>query len=249
MSWNLLLGILSTVAMFVPAAIIVIMRLYCHKSFVALFVYYILAVFSNLLTQHFIILDRDMLRKAGVIINLFDTPLMLSFLLFFSTTSIIAKRIKISIAAFILFELIIIAIYGLTKEAVTYILGPGILLIVILSCVFFFRQVRITIMRRKSAGKVLMISSLLFSYGSFSLVYLFFYIMKTKYVEDAFLVYFLVTIFSSLLLSAGLLIEKERILKLSELKTTRKELSIVFGNNEKAAHERAARWKNRNVLL
>jgi len=80
-----------------------------------------------------------------------------------------------------------------------------------------------------------MISSILFTYGSVSLVYFFYYILKTKYVSDTFLVYFLVTIFSSMLMSTGLLIEKNRIRKLAELKITRKELSIVFGNNEKAA--------------
>jgi hypothetical protein len=250
MSWNVLLGILSTVAMFVPAAIIIIKRMYCHKSLIALLIYYIFAVFYNfLLTEHFITLDHEMVRKAGVIIHLFDTPLMLSFLLFFSATAILAKRIKIFIAAFILFELIIIATFNFTKEAVTYIMGPGILLIVLLSLIFLFRQIRLTIMHRKSMGKVFMIASVLFYYFSFCIIYLFYYLLKTIYVADTFLVYFVVTIFSSFLMSAGLLIEKERILKLSELKTTRKELSIVFGNNEKAAHERAAWWKNRNVLL
>ncbi len=248
MSWNVVLGILSTVAMFVPAAIIVIMRLYCHKSFIALFIYYILSGFYNLLlTAHFITLDHELVRKVGVIIHLLDAPLTLSFLLFFTGTALLAKRIKIFIAVFVLFELIIGLTYNFTKQAITYIMGPGILVIIVLSFIFFFRQIRITIMHGKKMGKVFMISSILFTYGSVSLVYFFYYIMKTKYVSDTFLVYFLVTIFSSLLMSTGLLIERNRILKLAELKTTRKELSIVFGNNEKATQNRRTRWKTKNV--
>ena len=250
MSWNIVLGILATVAMFVPATIIVVTRLYCHKSFVALFIYYIFSlVYNLLLTAHFITLDHELVRKAGVIIHLLDAPLTLSFLLYFSGTALLAKRIKILIAVFVLFELIILVTYNLTREAITLIMGPGILLIVVLSFIFFFQQIRITIIHRKRMGKVLMISSILFTYGSVSLVYFFYYILKTKYVSDTFLIYFLVTIFSSMLMSTGLLIEKKRIRKLAELKITRKELSIVFGNNEKAAQSqnRTARLKTKNI--
>src|ERR1700694_3870470 len=135
MSWNVVLGIISTVTIFVPAAIIVVRRLYCHKSFVALFVYYILGVFYNLHTENFITLDPAIARKIGIAINLLDTPLMLSFLLFFSATASIARTIKIFIGVFVLFELTIIISFGFTKEAITYIMGPGILLTVILSCI------------------------------------------------------------------------------------------------------------------
>jgi len=125
MSWNVVLGILATVAMFVPAAIIVVMRLYYHKSFVALFIYYIFSlVYNLLLTAHFITLDHELVRKAGVVIHLLDAPLTLAFLLYFSGTALLAKRIKILIAVFVLFELIIIVTYNLTREAI-YILFPA----------------------------------------------------------------------------------------------------------------------------
>ena len=54
------------------------------------------------------------------------------------------------------------------------------------------------------------------------------YVLKTPYVADTFLVYFLVTTFSSLVMCAGIIVERKRIQKLSELKITRKELSDIY---------------------
>ena len=50
--------------------------------------------------------------------------------------------------------------------------------------------------------------------------------------EDAFLVYFFVATISSILVSIGLVIEKKRFKVLDELKTTRKELSMLYPNEK-----------------
>jgi hypothetical protein len=242
MSWNVLMGILSTLALFAPVAIIAIMRLYGHRSFIALFLYYLVATFYNLMTEDIIHFDPDFVLNFGIVANLLDAPLILLFLMYFSPSAAYSRRILALIVLFIVYEITIVAIFGMTKIAVTYFVGPGIFLILCVSLVFFIRQVRITIMHRRATGKALMISSILWAYGCFGVIYLIYYVLKTESNETSFLVFFIVSTFSSLMMSAGLIIEKNRIIKLKELKTTRKELSVIFGNN-KAAHERAALLK------
>lgn len=78
-----------------------------------------------------------------------------------------------------------------------------------------------------------MISSVLLAYTIFSLVYIFYYLLKNKqYRADAQLVYYVVTILSAILMSIGIVIENKRIRKLSELKNTRKELATLYGEKK-----------------
>ena len=90
-------------------------------------------------------------------------------------------------------------------------------------------------MYKKGTGKALIAASLLFAYGCYGIIYLMYYIFKTPYVADTFLVYFLVVTLSSLLIPAGIIVEEKRIRKLNELKITRRELSDIYGNEKKAA--------------
>ena len=238
----MLMGILSTLALFAPVAIIAMMRLYGHRSFIALFFYYLVGAVSNLMTENIIHLDSDYVLFFGIIAKILDAPLVLLFLMYFSPSAAFSKRILSLIVLFLIYEISIIAIFKMTKVAVTYLVGPGIFLILCVSLIFFLRQVRVTIMHRRATGKALMISSILWAYGCYGVIYLIYYVLKTESNETSFLVFFIVSTFSSLMMSAGLIIEKNRIIKLRELKTTRKELSVIFGNN-KAAHERAALLK------
>jgi uncharacterized membrane protein YozB (DUF420 family) len=134
---------------------------------------------------------------------------------------------------FIGFEVIILAIFGFTIKTVKIILGPDIAIIIALSFLFFLRNVRLAITNQKSLGKAVMTSAILLSYTIFSLVYIFYYLIKNKqYREDAQLVYYLVTILSTILMSAGIIIENKRIKKLGELRNTRKELASLYGEKK-----------------
>jgi hypothetical protein len=145
------------------------------------------------------------------------------------------KRIRLGIYLFLLFEIIVLVITGLNIKAITTVLGPGILAILPLSFFLFLRQVRLTIMQQKALGKALMISSVLSSYIIYSLIYLFYYVLKTPNVhDDAVLMYYVVSLLSTLLMSSGLVIENKRIKKLKELQNTRKELASIYGKTKTA---------------
>lgn len=228
MSWNSIMGLVSSIALFLPVVLIIAMRLSVYKSFPALMIYYFFVFTYNLLTEGYVPASNNAVYYWGLINNLADAPLMLFFLTYFSPTPLFTKRIRISILLFILFEAVVIGLRGFNVDSITIIMAPGLLSVFSLSMYFFVRHTRIAVMYRKSTGKALITASLLFAYGCYGIIYLMYYVFKTPYKGDTFLIYFLVTTFSSLLMCAGILTEKKRVEKLEELKIARKELSIIY---------------------
>ena len=76
----------------------------------------------------------------------------------------------------------------------------------------------------------MMITSILFAYGCYFIVYVFAYIQKTSEKTDVFIIYYLASIIFSLLMSAGLIWVKKRLRQIKEVQTTRKELNVFFHN-------------------
>jgi hypothetical protein len=238
MTWNSVMGIISSIALFCPVLFVLALRLAAYSTFPALIVYYASMLIYNLMTEGYITVAPDVVRYWGMTNNLLDTPLMLFFLIHFSTSASFTRRIKILMVAFVLFEGLVVALKGFNREAITVILGPGILIILGLCVYFFIRQAKIAITHQKGTGKALIAAALLFAYGCFAIIYLMYYVFETPFIDDTFLVYFWVVTFSSLLLSAGLFAEEKRIRKLNELKTTRRELSDIYAGEKKAVPRR-----------
>jgi hypothetical protein len=228
MSWNTILGIISSISLCLPVLLILFMRLSTYKTFPALAIYYLIVFIYNVLTEGYISAHTNVIHYLGLSNNLVDAPLMLFFLTYFSTSNEMTKKMHYLILALIAFAMIILALNGFSIDSITIIMAPGLLAVFSFCCYFFIRQTRITIMHGKSAGKALIVASLLFAYGCYAIIYLMYYIYKTEYIEDTFIIYHMVTTFSSLLLCAGIIIEKKRVQKLEELKITRKELELVY---------------------
>jgi hypothetical protein len=75
-----------------------------------------------------------------------------------------------------------------------------------------------------------MLVAILFSYGCYALIYYFYYIQLTPAVGDVFLLYFISTFISSVLMTIGLQLIKNRMKQLQEVRNTRRELAMFFGN-------------------
>ena len=234
MSWNSIMGLISSIALFLPVALIVITRLAGYKTFFALLIYYTFVLVYNLLTEGYIKANDDVIHYWGMTNNLLDAPLMLLFLTYFSTTTGFAKRMRMIILVLLVFAAVIIFARGFNIDSVTIIMAPGLLAVFSFCLYFFIRQTKLAIVYRKATGKALIVSSLLFAYGCYAIIYLMYYIFKTEDIDNTFPVYFLVTTFSSLLMSVGIIIERKRVRKLEELKITRKELSIVYKETKTA---------------
>lgn len=240
MSWNDVMGIVSTLALSLPILTIFYTGLAGYRTFPVLLFYYVMVVGYNLFTEGYVKAPDSITHYYGIANNLLDAPLVLIFLTYFCTSPLLKQRMKIMVGIFIAFEFLIIAIYGLTIEAITIIMGPGIILILTFCIPFFVRQTKITITNQKALGKAMITASLLFAYGCYSIIYIMYYLLQIRDVQNTFLVYFFVSTFSSLLMSAGIIIERKRVKKLSELMVVRKELSQLYANENTAAPLRPA---------
>jgi hypothetical protein len=243
MSFQDILGIISTAVLFIPFLLIVVLKLFTHRSFLALSIYYLSSGIYNLIAQNVILAPVSVARSIGILNNLLDAPLMMFFLIFFSPSPLMKKRITAIILTFLAFEAIILAGFGFNVKTVKIVLGPDIAIILTITSAFFLRNVRLAIVNQKSLGKATMIFSVLLAYSIFSLVYIFYYLLKNQqYKEDAQLVYYLVILLSTILMSIGIIIENKRIKKLSELKNTRKELATLYGHPKAAALNKDGRF-------
>jgi hypothetical protein len=228
-----LMGLVSTFALALPLILLITTKLAWYRSFPALFFYYLLILSFNFLLLGYIRIDGNFKYYLGVTCNLMDTPLILIFLLYFSKTLAFRKRLMIATLGFIVFETIIVMIYGYNTKATTIILAPGLIISLAISLLFFIHQVKIAVVYHKAAGKAIMVASLLFAYVGYCFVYSVYYLIKPAFKEDAHLVFFLITIFSSIAMSIGIYLERKRVRQLVELQTTREELKAIYGEQTK----------------
>ena len=231
MNLNSTLGIISAIAFFLPAFIILSSRLLINISLLALVVYFLMVTTHNLMSENIILVEKEVQRNFAVINNYLDVPLMLTSMLMFCTEKWKQRVITTSIICFSAYEIIIAFQYQLQPISSMYVMGPGIILILFYSLYLFMNNIKSTIVQGKGVGKTLMITSILFAYGCYFLVYLFAYIQRTSNRKDVFIIYYLASIIFSVLMSAGLIWVKKRLRQIKEVQTTRKELSVFFHNH------------------
>ena len=245
MTWHDAIGILSTIALFVPVCVIVLTKLIRYKQYLPLFIWCVFAFGFNLMTEHFVSVPKTIERYYGIINNLADMPLILTFLIFQVAPCFHIKTMKILLAAFIIFEIVLIAMFGITVKTITLTMGPGLLIVFGYSLVYFVYTVTRSFVHTKFIGKAIIASSLSFAYGCFIIIYVMHYVIKLPDVPNLFLIYYFITIIYSGILSVGLYIESKRKRKLYELLITRKELMRFFSDVKKPATPKGitGQWK------
>jgi hypothetical protein len=228
MSWNSILGLVALISLALPVVLMVVLRLAAYRTFPALLISILFAFTYNLLSLGYVNVSAGVINNLNFWNNMLDAPLMLLFITYLSFTPEFAKKIRVGILVYIVFEIAVIAIAGYNTRAMTIILGPGLAAVFSLCLWCFIRHTKFTILHRKASGRAIISAALLFAYGCYFLIYLMYYVLRTEYVADTYLIYFLSVILSSLLLSAGILAERKRVQKLNELMITRKELSSLY---------------------
>ncbi|MEO5564371.1 MAG: hypothetical protein ABIR18_13075 [Chitinophagaceae bacterium] len=230
------MGLLSTIALLIPIILLLAFKLAWYKSFPALFFYYVLLLSYNFFSLNYISVGNAAVTEYHKIINdLLETPLVLIFFTYFSRTAEFRKKLIGSIFVFIAFEIVTLIICGFNNKATTIILAPGLLAILSLSILFFIHQVKIAVIYLKAIGKAIMIASLVFAYAGFGFVFIVNNLLGTQYTMDVYLIYYLVTIITSVPLCVGIYFERKRVRQLSELQTTREELKKIYGDEDPRA--------------
>ena len=137
------MGLISTLALILPVILVLTLRLGKYKAFPVLIAYYFLLFIYNLMTEGYINANEDVAFYWGLANNLLDAPLMILFLSYFSTSQKFTKKLRVLIALFVGFEIAVLSIKGINTEAITIILGPGILIVLSLGLYFFIKQKKI----------------------------------------------------------------------------------------------------------
>jgi hypothetical protein len=228
MNWQAILGITATFILFVPVILVLVYHLYKYRSFLALAIYFFVTGFYNLTQQNILPTPKSFNYYFGLTGNLLDAPLMLIFLCSFCRSQTMVNRIKYAIYGFIAYEIVMIAIWGMNVKAITAILGPDLVVILIPTFIFFLRQLKLIVTLQKGLSKTLMIFSVLFAYMLFGLVYLFYYVLDTPDKGDTITMYYITSLLSTIIMCIGLFSENKRIQKINELKNTRKELASIY---------------------
>ena len=193
--------------------ILVLLKKQFSPPFLALIIYFICTAFYNFLIIAFPDCPKDIRRFLGVTNNFLDAPLMLLFLSHFTHSIRIKKMIRISLLAFLVFELGIVLMYGFSVKSISIFSGPGLIIILSFSFYFFTRHIRLAIIQKREISKTLMISGILFAYAVYFMVYLFYYVLETPNKMDALIIYLLASLVASVLLTSGLIRERKPISK------------------------------------
>lgn len=230
MNWNAIFGIAATILLLLPAGLIVAYGLHRHRSLAALIIWFGITAVFNLLTQQVIPASHGVVKAFEVIKSYLEVPVILMALLFFCPIRQKQRTVYLAGGAFMLYELVIAARFGLDEKTIVYVMGPGLLLILGYTFYLFVKQIRFTVHFGKNTGRTLMLASILFSYCCYGLIYYFYYFTPTPDAGDAFLLYFISISVASLLMSVGITLIRKRMRELEEVKNTRKELALFFDN-------------------
>ncbi|RYY54994.1 MAG: hypothetical protein EOO09_12230 [Chitinophagaceae bacterium] len=227
-----LMGLLSTLALALPIIFMGITRLGWYKCFPALMVYFLLLFSHNLTSLGFVPAAKEVISYQSLINKLLHAPLMLCFLTYFSQTAAYRKSILVILGVYLAFEAVVVLILGPSRNTNTVIMIPGLLIVLFLTTIFCIHYVKLTLVNPKALGKLLMIFSIFLAYGVYCFIYVYFFLIDTQFIQDSKLIYFLLTIISSIVLSIGLLVERSRVRHLEELHKTREELKALYGDGD-----------------
>lgn len=229
MNWNATLGVACVVSFTLPIVVIIYNRYYTHRSLAALLACYTLMFIDNLIGEGMIPSTPAVSNVINLIDNYTNIPLFLMTLLFFCASKQRQGKIRLLTLLFVAYEILIIAMHGFTLNSVIYILGPGVCIVLVYSFYLFVRQIKFSIFHGKNHGRVLMLVAIVFDCSCYALIFFFQYIQKTPYQNDVFRLYYISSIVSSILMAIGLHMMRVRMKELQSLKTTRKELALIFG--------------------
>jgi hypothetical protein len=230
MNWNELFGIICIATFLLPITVIIYNRYYKHRSLVALMVNYGMCAIYNMMHLKLLPVPAGFRVPFGILTNYLDAPLMMTALLFFCPSKQKQNKVYLLGLVFIAYEVIITIMYGFQPISTVYILAPGIVLILFYAGYLFVRQVKFTIIHGKNSGRTIMLASILFAYACYSFIYYFFYIQRTTFIADTYLLYFIASSISGILMTIGLMLANKRLKKLDDLKITRKELHLFFNS-------------------
>ena len=201
-----IISLLATIAYFVPACIVIFISLWKDPYFLYLGLYWLAGAVVNILTG----IPGAPSEVIAVLYNMVDIPFMLWILWYTSFSSSLARILKVVIAAYIIIELALVIAYGINYDSIKYIMGIGVLLVLITLVweITLYLQ-RIEHSNRERA-MLFIYAALLFEYGSYTVVYIFDYFIMPPSQVDTLLIYYSSSLIAISIATFGFLLKKNR---------------------------------------
>ena len=205
-----LLSIAALIAFFLPILLVGLKRLWPEKPFLIFGVYWLISGMVNLV-ETFMVLPAGANETLKVALNTADIPLALAFI-HYSTASFRLKRFTAYAAPlFFCAELVNFYWRGWHYDSGKYIMGVGILLVligVIWEISIYMHKLEHD---ANEHSMVFFHISLFFAYGTLVIIYVFYYYFEIRDAKiDNYLIYYFSSLVAILIASYGFLTRKRR---------------------------------------
>ena len=204
-----IVSVLAVIAYFLPMTIVLINRLWKHTPFLLFASYWALCGLVNLLD--FIPgISLEFRNTLGVVYNMIDIPLMLCIFHFTSSTEWVRQFSKYACISFILIESINAYYNGINYQAIKYVVGIGVvivLFIIISEIIFYLRKMEHTPLEK---ALLFIYSALLFEYGTYVIIYIFEYFIHGSSAMDNLLIYYISSLVAIIIACFGFIIKQKK---------------------------------------
>ena len=172
---------------------------------------YLLPFLSTFLVKNVGLLPES----VGTIINtmciVIQAPLMLIVLVYLNENNKINKLIGLSLTLLLAFTSLAIAINGVTESNLFMILLAGSIPVFILSSMLFINFVKYSILEHKETSKAILMSAIVFAFGSFIALIIMNMTEPQKHANDMFAFLGLISGISTLLITLTVALSKKEI--------------------------------------
>ncbi len=204
-----IVSVLAVIAYFIPITIVLINRLWKHTPFLLFASYWALSGLVNLFD--FIPgITLEFRNTLGALYNMIDIPFMLCIFYFTSSSEWIRQFSKYSCISFILVEAINAYYNGINYQAIKYVVGIGVLLvlfIIVSEIIFYLRKMEHTALEK---ALLFIYSALLFEYGTYVIIYIFEYFIKGSSAIDNLLIYYISSLVAIIIACFGFIIKQKK---------------------------------------
>ncbi|MBC7828568.1 MAG: hypothetical protein H7122_12530 [Chitinophagaceae bacterium] len=201
--------LLATIAYFVPILIVVFKKLWKDNYFLLLGIYWLAGALVNSITN-IPSISTSSLEIITVVYNMIDIPFILWILWYTSSSSLLAKILRVVIVVYIITELILVFNLGINYDAIKYIIGAGVLVVLIALTWEITLYLQRMEHNNREKSMLFLYAALLFEYGSSIIIYIFDYYIIPDDQVDKLLIYYISSLIAIMIASFGFLLKKNK---------------------------------------
>jgi hypothetical protein len=206
-----LMAAITILLFFVPITIVLIRKLW-SDIFLRLFsVYCVLEGVINLI-DYIPGIPGAFITQLNVVYNMVDFPMMLFLIYQIAAPQLFKTFIKVSIAAYLAFQLYFLFSLGVQYDAIKYPMGLGLFLLIGSVLWMLANYLQHPDLQNRQKVYMVILASIFFDYGTFVVIYIFDYFMgdASAASKDNLILYYASSIVGMLITIAGLLLIRNK---------------------------------------